>query len=224
MKKMKIPIRKKPLRLTPSQTIMVGFLFMISVGTFLLNLPIASKSGKSVGLLNALFTATSANCVTGLVVVNTKEHWTWFGKAVILLLMQFGALGFMTVMTVAMLLVHHEINLRTRQAIQASFNQDNIGGMVKLVKNVMLVTAIFEGVGAVLLSFSFYTGSSMGFWESVYQGVFHSVSAFCNAGFDNIGPDSMIPFPAGVLFRLFNELKRLSRGRRADPVTGVIQG
>jgi len=100
---------------------------MILIGTFLLNLPYASKSGESIGFLNALFTATSANCVTGLVVVNTMGHWTLFGKIIILILIQFGALGFMTVITIAMMLTGQRISLRNRRAIQESFNQDNIG-------------------------------------------------------------------------------------------------
>lgn len=106
---------------------MLGFAFMILIGTFLLNLPYASKSGESIGFLNALFTATSANCVTGLVVVNTMGHWTLFGKIIILILIQFGALGFMTVITIAMMLTGQRISLRNRRAIQESFNQDNIG-------------------------------------------------------------------------------------------------
>ncbi len=190
------------MRLTPSQTIMTGFAAMILVGTLLLNLPIASKSGESVGLLNALFTATSANCVTGLVVVNTMEHWTLFGKVVILTLIQFGGLGFMVVMTVAMLLLNRQITLRNRQAIQASFNQDSIGGMVMLVKRVVLFALAFEAAGAVLLAISFFAGGSMTAWESVYQGVFHAISAFCNAGFDNIGTGGMVPFRQNVPINL----------------------
>ncbi len=190
------------IHLTPSQTIMVGFAAMILVGTVLLNLPIASKSGQSIGLLNALFTATSANCVTGLVVVNTMEHWTLFGKVVILTLIQFGGLGFMGVITVAMLLLKRQITLRNRQVIQASFNQDSIGGMVKLVKSVVLFTLSFEAAGAALLAISFSASGSMTVWESVYQGVFHAISAFCNAGFDNIGTEGMIPFQQNVPINL----------------------
>ena len=189
---------KKPLHLKPSQAIMAGFALMILIGTLLLSLPIASKSGESIGFLNALFTATSSNCLVGLVVVNTMEYWTWFGKIVILALIQFGAMGFVTVMTIVMLATHRQITLRYRQVIQASFIQDNIGGMVKLVKRVILVTLIFESVGAVLLAISFYAGSSMTVFESIYQGVFHSISAFCNAGVDNIGTDSLTPFQGNV--------------------------
>ncbi len=190
--------KHKPIHLTPSQNIMAGFASMILIGALLLNLPIASKSGESVGFLNALFTATSANCVTGLVVKNTMEHWTWFGKIIILLLIQFGALGFMTVMTIGLIVTKRQITLRNRQVIQASFNQDGIGGMVRLVRNVIITTVIFESFGALLLAVSFFTATSMTIGESIYQGIFHSVSAFCNAGFDNIGANGLIPYQSNV--------------------------
>ena len=185
---------KKHLHISPSQKILFGFALMILVGALLLNLPIASKSGESIGFLNALFTATSANCVTGLVVVNMMEHWTWFGKIIILILIQFGALGFMTVMTVFLLLLKRKIPLGNRRAIQASFNQDNIGGMVRLVKKVVFVTILCEAVGAAALTVSFYMNSSMSLPEAVYQGIFHSITAFCNAGFDNIGTESLVAY------------------------------
>lgn len=191
-------MNKKIKHLSPSQTIMLGFALMILAGAFLLNLPIASKSGNSIGFLNALFTATSANCVTGLVVVNTMEHWTLFGKIVILILIQFGALGFMTVMTIAMMLTRKRISLRNRQAIQASFNQDNIGGMVKLVKRVVIITLMIEAIGAIFLAITFYVEMQMKLHEALFQGIFHSISAFCNAGFDNVGRDSFIPFQSSI--------------------------
>ncbi len=186
--------KKTLIRLTPPQTILLGFAAMILIGAFLLTLPIADKSGESTGFLNALFTATSANCVTGLVVVNTLENWTWFGKLVILILIQFGALGFITVLTFGMLLLRRQISLRNRVVIQASFNQNSIGGMVKLVKKVILITLIIEIIGAILLTFIFYNSSSITIFKAVYQGIFHSVSAFCNAGFDIISTDSLTPF------------------------------
>lgn len=189
---------QKAIHLTPSQTIMLGFAAMILVGAFLLNLPIATKSSESVGFLNALFTATSANCVTGLVVVNTMEHWALFGKIVILALIQFGGLGFMVVITLAMLAMKRDVSPRSRKIIQASFNQDSIGGMVKLVKNVLLTTLILEGAGAILLAISFFASGTMAIGESLYQGIFHAISAFCNAGFDNIGTEGMIPYQQNV--------------------------
>lgn len=193
---------KKTWHPTPSQTILAGFACMILIGAVLLNLPIASTSGESVGFLNALFTATSANCVTGLVVVNTASQWTWFGKIVILLLIQFGGLGFMTILTVGLLVTKRQISLRSRQAIQTSFNQDDIGGMVILVKKVIRFTILFEGIGALLLAICFFATTPMGLGESLVQGCFHAISAFCNAGFDNIGGDSLIPFQANLPINL----------------------
>ena len=186
--------QKRITHMTAPQTIMLGFGLMILIGTLLLNLPIASQSGESIGFLDALFTATSANCVTGLVVVNTMEHWTLFGKLVILALIQLGGLGFVAVMTVTMVLIRRHITLRERQAIQASFNQDGIGGMVRLVRQVLTYTIIIEGLGALALAIAFYQSRTMTALEAIYQGVFHAISAFCNAGFDNIGTMSMIPY------------------------------
>lgn len=190
--------RKKSFHLTPSQTIVVGFAVMILIGAFLLNLPAASRSGESIGFLNALFTATSANCVTGLVVVNTMEHWTLFGKIVILALIQCGGLGFMTIITVAMMFTRRRISLKNRQIIQASFNQDGVGGMVKLVQKVILVTLVFEIAGGLLLALAFHFTAAMPPGKALYQGLFHAVSAFCNAGFDNLSTESLVPMQRNI--------------------------
>lgn len=195
---LEIAPQKRTAHLSAAQTIMAGFICMIFIGALLLNLPIASKSGESVGFINALFTATSANCVTGLVVVNTMAHWTLFGKAVILILIQIGALGFMTLITAAMILVRRNISLRSRQTIQTSFNQDNIGGMVRLVKRVVLITITFEALGAIFLALFFWAGGTMSLPRALGQGVFHAVSAFCNAGFDNIGTNSLVSLQKNV--------------------------
>lgn len=206
---------KKSFHATPSQTIMAGFALMILIGAFLLNLPIASRDGQSIGFVNALFTATSANCVTGLVVAPTATQWTLFGKIVILILIQLGGLGFMTVITLAVLLIRRKISLRSRKAIQASFNQDDIGGMIRLVKKVVKITLFFELLGAIFLaSFFYFKGMQLGEAESLsgdlsglanmsilkasWLGLFHSVSAFCNAGFDLIGDSSIVPFQTSI--------------------------
>lgn len=186
-------------RLTPPQTITLGFAALVFLGACLLNLPVASHSGESIGFLDALFTATSATCVTGLIVVNTLEHWTLFGKVVILLLIQSGALGFMTLLTIGMLLLRRQISLRDRLVIQASFNQSQMAGMVRLVQNVVLHTFAIEAVGAVLLTIGFYFSSPISFGKAIWHGIFHSISAFCNAGFDIIGSESLVPFRANIL-------------------------
>lgn len=179
---------------SPAQTVTISFACMILAGAILLSLPFASKDGQSIGFLNALFTAASANCVTGLTVVNTLEHWTIFGKVVILILIQLGGVGFITLMTLSMLVLRQRISLRNRTFIQAAFNQDSIGGMVKLIRNVVMLTGIIEGIGAVLLTLTFYFSTPMSVGEAVYKGIFHSISAFCNAGFDIIGPSSLTQY------------------------------
>lgn len=179
----------------PAQTISASFALMILVGALLLNLPIASRDGQSVGFLNALFTATSANCVTGLVVVDTASHWTAFGKVVILLLIQFGGLGLVSILTVSMVLLRRRVKLESRLAVQATFNQENLGGMVRLVRRVVQVTLLCEGLGAVLLTAGFALGSPrIPLGRAVVLGIFQSISSFCNAGFDIIGPASLLPY------------------------------
>lgn len=202
-------ISKKHIHMSPSQTIMAGFAAMILIGAILLRLPIASKDGIS--FIDALFTATSANCVTGLVVVGTATHWTLFGKLVILALIQLGGLGFMTVLTLAMITIRRKISLRSRLTIRASFNQDDIGGMVRLVKKVIKITLFFETAGAVLLA-ALFLAQGYSLSRSVTSGIFHSISAFCNAGFDIIGSESLIPFQTHALFNLVIMLLIVSGG------------
>ncbi len=186
---------RKWFRFSPPQTIALSFVVMIFVGTVLLNLPFASQNGQSVGMLNAFFTAVSANCVTGLVVVNTLTQWSLFGKIVILVLIQLGGLGFFTVLTIGLVFLHRSISLENRMIIQASFNQDDVGGMVRLTINILKITLIVEGIGAVLLSLGFYFSPPyMSPMEAIGKGIFHSVSAFCNAGFDLIGANSLAPY------------------------------
>ncbi len=197
-----MPHKKRVLHLTPPQAIMLSFAIMIFIGTMLLSLPIASKSGESVGFLNALFTATSANCVTGLVVVNTLEHWSIFGKLIILALIQLGALGFITIMTFSMLVLKQRVSLRNRIIIQAAFNQNSVGGMVRFVRQVIYITVWVEFIGAVLLAIAFYASGTMTALESVVNGIFHSISAFCNAGFDILGTDSLMPYQDNVAINI----------------------
>lgn len=188
--------RKNCHRLNPTRVVILGFFAVICIGTFLLNLPIASNDGESIGIVNALFTATSAVCVTGLVVVDTLSHWTIFGKIVIICLIQIGGLGFMTVITMFFIMRKRKITLKERMVIQESLNQDTMAGMVKLVKNILKCTLIVESVGALLLSIHFV--SDFGFLKGVAMGCFHSISAFCNAGFDIIGPTSLAPYVSDV--------------------------
>ncbi|HBI92124.1 MAG TPA: Trk family potassium uptake protein, partial [Terrisporobacter glycolicus] len=166
----------------PAQVMVIGFGVVILFGGLILNLPIAAKSGKSVGLLNALFTSTSAVCVTGLVVVDTSTYWNEFGQLVIISLIQIGGLGFMTMATMFSLLTGKKINLRERLLIQESLNQRDLSGLVKLTRYIIMMTFAIEGTGALLLSMVFIP--KLGLIKGIWYSIFHSISAFCNAGFD----------------------------------------
>lgn len=183
---------QKIIHLKPVQIIVMGFFAIILLGTFLLTLPIATNSGEPTKVVDALFTASSAVCVTGLVVVNTLEHWNVFGQLVILMLIQIGGLGFMSIVTMILVLAGKKITLKERILIQESLNQQSLSGMVMLVRRVVMGTLILEGIGAIILAvrFSFDFGMSRG----IYMGFFHSISAFCNAGFDVIGSSSLTPY------------------------------
>lgn len=176
---------RRKIKVTPTQIIVFGFAFMILVGTLLLNLPAASGNGLSIGLINSLFTATSSVCVTGLVVVDTGTHWTLFGQLLILLLIQVGGLGFMTISTLLSLLLGRRITLKERLLIQESLNQFDLEGLVRLTKNIIIATFIIEFIGAIVFSIVFVP--EFGMKKGIAFGVFHSISAFCNAGFDLIG-------------------------------------
>ncbi len=179
--------------LNPAQILVLGFAAVILIGGLLLNLPIASVNGVSVGFVNAIFTATSAVCVTGLAVVDTGTHWTLFGKIVILLLIQVGGLGFMTMTTTLAFVMGKKISLKSRLIMQEAFNQSNFAGIVRLTQYVMIVTLTIEGIAALILMTRFVP--LYGWKTGIFYGIFHSVSAFCNAGFDLVGDfRSLMPF------------------------------
>lgn len=192
----KIVEKRFNLNLSSTQILVIGFLALIFVGTILLNLPIASEDGKSIGVIDALFTATSAVCVTGLVVVNTLQQWTLFGKIVILVLIQVGGLGFMTFATALFIVMGRKINLKERLIIQEAFNQFTLAGMVRLSTTVLIGTLAVEGIGALLLSMRFIP--LHGPLEGMGMAIFHSISAFCNAGFDIVGESSLTPFVGDI--------------------------
>lgn len=165
-----------------ARIIALGFVIMIFIGATLLSLPVSSKTGEYTNFADALFTSTSATCVTGLVVRDTSEHWSIFGKCVILLLIQIGGIGFMSIVTLMSMIMGRTIHLKQRKLLMQSAGGLQVGGIVSLVRKIIIGTAIFEGIGAVLLSFRFCP--TMGFSKGIAYSVFHSVSAFCNAGFD----------------------------------------
>lgn len=176
---------KKFKNLSGMQLIAFGFFFLIMTGTFLLMLPISSRDGTFTPFMTALFTATSASCVTGLILVDTFTHWSFFGQLVLLLLIQIGGLGFITIGTAVSLILRKKIGLKERGWIKESFNVLDIGGVVRLIKRVLKGTLLFEGIGALLLFIRFFP--RMGLAQSIYYSIFHAISAFCNAGFDLMG-------------------------------------
>ena len=189
----RLPKDKHKYEFSASQIIVIGFAIVILIGGILLNLPIASINNENVGFLNSIFTATSAVCVTGLVVVDTGTYWTTFGKIVIMLLIQIGGLGFMSVATLGAMLIGKKISLRERLIIKESLNQSTLSGVVKLTRQMLYGTFFIEFIGALMLSFKFVP--VYGLKKGIFYSVFHSVSAFCNAGFDLIGGGrSLIPF------------------------------
>lgn len=158
---------------------------LILIGSLLLTLPYSSRNGQSVGYFNALFTATSAVCVTGLTVVDTYSQFNLFGQLVIMVLIQMGGLGLMTMATLVFLLLGKRITLKERLIMQEALNQFTLSGLVKLTRYILFTTFIFEGIGAFLLSIRFI--KIYGLYKGLYYGIFHSVSAFNNAGFDLMG-------------------------------------
>ncbi len=176
--------RKKELKMSHVQIIALGFFLIIMIGTFLLMLPVSTKNGQGAGFLEALFTATSSSCVTGLVVQDTSTYWSGFGQAVILLMIQIGGLGFMTIATMFFMLLRKRVHLRGRELLTESISVNQVGGIMRLAKKILIGTFLIEGIGALLLMIRLVPlYGTQGIWMSV----FHAVSAFCNGGFDLMG-------------------------------------
>ena len=171
--------------MTPSQVLVLGFALVIFFGALLLTLPQATQNGLGLPFLNAVFTATSAVCVTGLVVVDTATTFTNFGQWVILLLIQVGGLGFMTFATLFAMILGRRITLKQRLLLQEALNQVSVEGIVRLVRSVLKISFAIEAIGALILTLRWQ--SDFGWSKALYYGIFHSVSAFNNAGFDLFG-------------------------------------
>ena len=188
--------RKRPKALSPTKTIAVTFAVIILVGTLLLTLPAASRSGISCGFRPALFTATSATCVTGLVLYDTWTQWSGFGQAVILGLIEIGGLGFMSAATLVVFALRKRIGLKQRMVMAQALSLNDMAGVVRIQKTVLIGSLSMEALGALILAVRFWP--EYGFPTALKWGIFHSVSAFCNAGFDILGKiapgQSMIPF------------------------------
>ncbi|WP_346938329.1 TrkH family potassium uptake protein [uncultured Clostridium sp.] len=170
---------------TPVQIIAMGFATIIFTGALLLSLPIATIEGVRTPFIDCIFTSTSAVCVTGLITVDTGTYWNYFGKTVILILIQIGGLGFMSFTTLLALIVRKKITLKERLVIRESLNSTSLQGIVKLARYILRFTFSIELIGAILLSFEFIP--EFGIIKGIYYSIFHAVSAFCNAGFDLMG-------------------------------------
>lgn len=187
-------------KLHPTQFLAVGFLVVIAITTCLLSLPISSKSGEPTKLLDALFTATSAVCVTGLSVVNTLTHWSLFGKIVIICAIQIGGLGFMSLVSMLFIVLGKRITFKNRLIMQEALNFNTTAGVVRFSKMVVVGTFVVEGIGAFFLAFAFVP--EYGWAKGIWYSIFHAISAFCNAGFDLIGSDSLIPYVGNTLVNM----------------------
>ncbi|KNZ40985.1 TrkH family potassium uptake protein [Acetobacterium bakii] len=170
---------------SPAEILIFGFALVIFFGAILLTLPIATQTGEGSSFINALFTATSAVCVTGLVVVDTGTYWSVFGKFVIIFLIQIGGLGFMSLTTMFFVLAGKRITIKNRLLISSSINTDSISGIVKFIKYIFFSSIIIESIGALLLAIVFIP--EYGLLQGTAFSLFHAISAFCNAGFDLFG-------------------------------------
>lgn len=191
-------------KFSSQQIIIVGFAALILLGSLLLMLPFSTRDGQGASFPDALFTAVSASCVTGLIIRDTATYWSGFGQAVILLMIQVGGMGFVTFSILFSLLFGQKISLKQRGTMQDSISAPKLGGIVKLTNFVIRMTVIFELSGALVFALSFCR--IFGFWKGLWYGLFHGVSAFCNAGFDLMGVrepfSSLTAFPSDPIVNL----------------------
>lgn len=190
-------------KLSTTQIIMLSFFLAVLVGSVLLVLPISSASGKSVSYIDALFTATTSICVTGLVTLPTVSTWSLFGQIVMLILIQIGGLGIITIVSGLMISLHRKIGIGDRILIQDAFNLNSLSGIVKFVKKVLIGTFVVEGTGALLYMIVFVPEyGARGIWISI----FNSISAFCNAGIDIMAEDSLCKYAVNPLVNTVTSL------------------
>lgn len=185
MIKLQLNMWVKWFRFSPPQILVLGFAAIIFVGALLLMLPISSTTGESLPFVDALFTATSATCVTGLIVVDTGTYYSTFGQVVIMLLIQTGGLGFMTVATLFSLVFKRRISLKDRLLLQEAMNQNTMEGIVRLIRKVLIYSLVIESSAALIYTIRW--SFDMPFGRALYFGIFHGVSMFNNAGFDLFG-------------------------------------
>ncbi len=186
-------MHRRRTNMSATQVIALAFAGIILLGAILLTLPVASRNGVSCGFLTALFTATSSTCVTGLVVADTWVQWSGFGQIVILILIQIGGLGFMSAASLVFFLLRKRVGLKQRLVMAQALSVTEMQGVVRLQKLVLIGSLTIEGIGALILMVHFWP--TYGFLKALTWGIFHSVTAFCNAGFDIFGylqPDSSL--------------------------------
>ena len=201
-------IRKR--RLSSTQIIVLGFLGAIFAGTLFLMIPAATAAGEHTSFLTALFTATTSICVTGLVVVDTFSHWSFLGQLIILLLIQIGGFGVITLYSGIMMLLKKSFTLRTRLLIQDYYNLDSIQGLIRFLIKVIKGSFFVEGLGVILYSFMFIP--RFGFLKGLWVSIFNAVSAFCNAGMDVIGNCSLIEYQTNLPMNLITIFLIVSGG------------
>lgn len=197
-------LTKKKRKMSYTRKLALGFALIILTGACLLSLPVSTRNGECMPFADSLFTATSATCVTGLVVADTWQNWSLFGQLVILTLIQVGGLGFITIGSYIAVLLKKKIGLKEREAIHESVSTIELAGVVKLVRKIVAGTLAFELAGAFFLATRFVP--RYGFLQGCYMGIFHAVSAFCNAGFDLMGIEeaysSLTSFEGDVVVNL----------------------
>ncbi|MGN0384083.1 MAG: TrkH family potassium uptake protein [Eubacterium sp.] len=203
-------INKKKLQFNTLQSIIYGFMIVILMGTLLLMLPISSANGEATSFIDSLFTATTATCVTGLVVLPTCSYWSLFGKIVILILIQIGGLGVVCITMGLLIIIGRRISLRNRLMIQESYSLDSAKGMVIFIKRVLKGTIFVETTGAILYFIRFIQDYNIK--TSIWYSVFHSVSAFCNAGIDIIGENSFGNYYADPFINIVTMMLIISGG------------
>ena len=194
---------------TPPFILVAGILLIIAVGTVLLMLPVSNQSGHSLRFMDALFTATSAACVTGLIVVDVETTFTLFGEIVIMILMQLGGLGFMTIATLIALLFGRKLSLKDRLILKEAINSDTMEGVVRIIRKVLIFSFTIEGIAAII--FTARWSIDMPFLNALYYGIFHSVSLFNNGGFDLFG-NSFQNYTGDWLFNTISSILVISGG------------
>ncbi len=195
--------QKFSFKLSTTQTVMLSFFLAILVGSILLALPVSSATGEAVPYIDALFTATTSVCVTGLVTVPTVSTWSVFGQIVMLFLIQIGGLGIVTIMSGLMISLHRKMGIGDRMLIQDAFNLNTLSGLVKFIRKVLIGTFVVEGIGALMYMTVFVPEYGI---KGVWISIFNSISAFCNAGIDILSEDSLCAYALNPMINLTTSL------------------